>query len=652
MNLKTIIKSELLFESLEDRLKSAYVKWCKKTKSKIQQTVDDIYDADGYVEELDEYSVDFSDPNSEMYQKAEELYAKEDYEGILKMIVDHQCRGGRVDWEFKEWFSYRNLMKSSDIFQYKNEEELKVELRDAKEKSFTKKLKKALAGEDFDKIWENDDMLIVVPKSHVGACKFGQGTRWCTASKTTNLYFDSYYEKGILYRVLQKNDNYKELFSNFQMNNKLVSDIENLSKVSINLRRKQDSMSMVDKVDYAYGNKSTLEFLNSLPSEGYKAIKNYQSLNEQSIKKIIREEVDDFDWVRDIKTNDTIAREIYDTLKWHKVPDVTTDFIQVPWVDIVFAVRKRTMSDSKIPLITPSTFYKRFTKYVREHYNIFDTDTDVKEIYNKVRELMGDKIHGTITESNDFDWVKGVEPKLTKGLVLCPNHEKFSGGCKEVVKVDEVKDGYAPDKMVYLKDLETNNLYAETITNMMKWLSDDEYVISYQTLRESKNKLIKESGVENYLQSIASMTSGNQKKYYQWILNNLEQVPVVSYRSNEELKEKIDRFVKKMRRFGDFCQKKGCFDTAYNTAMYVPGVHYIEGYVQSMIPIVHAWNYLPEEGIYFDLINDIAWEEDSHFNEYYKVIDLDKSGVLKWSSKTGYGGGFMENPQFINSILS
>jgi hypothetical protein len=58
-------------------------------------------------------------------------------------------------------------------------------------------------------------------------------------------------------------------------------------------------MSMVDKVDYAFGDKSTLRFLNLLPSEGYKAIKNYQSLNEQSIKKIIREEVDDFDWIKD-----------------------------------------------------------------------------------------------------------------------------------------------------------------------------------------------------------------------------------------------------------------------------------------------------------------------------------------------------------------
>lgn len=299
MNLKTIIKSELLFESLEDRLKSTYRKWCKKMKLKDQDTLDDIKNADGYVEELDVYAEEFEDPYSEMYQKAEELYAKEDYEGILKMIADHQCSGVYIDREFKEWLSYRNLMKSSDIFQYKSERELAGELQDAKEKSFTKKLKKASAGEDFDKIWENDDMLIVVPKSHVGACKFGQGTRWCTASKQ-NDYFGSYYKKGILYRVLQKNDNYKELFSNLEgIKPGPNYDIENLSKVSINLRRKENYMSMVDKVDYAFGDKSTLRFLNLLPSEGYKAIKNYQSLNEQSIKKIIREEVDDFDWIKD-----------------------------------------------------------------------------------------------------------------------------------------------------------------------------------------------------------------------------------------------------------------------------------------------------------------------------------------------------------------
>ena len=45
------------------------------------------------------------------------------------------------------------------------------ELRDTKRKIIYQKLKSSL-GKDFDKIWENDDMLIVVPKSHVGI-KFG-----------------------------------------------------------------------------------------------------------------------------------------------------------------------------------------------------------------------------------------------------------------------------------------------------------------------------------------------------------------------------------------------------------------------------------------------------------------------------------------------
>ena len=396
MNLKTIIKSELLFESLEDRLKSAYRKWCKKMKLKDQETLDDIKNADGYVEELDVYAEEFEDPYSKMYQKVEELYAKEDYEGIHNLIADHQCRDLYIGAVFKDWLSYRNLTKSSDIFQYKSERELAGELQDAKEKSFTKKLKKASAGEDFDKIWENDDMLIVVPKSHVGACKFGQGTKWCTASKQNN-YFDSYYKKGILYRVLQKNDNYKELFSNFQMNNKLVSDIENLSKVSINLRRKENSTSMVDKVDYAYGNKSTLEFLNSLPSEGYKAIKNYQSLNEQNIKTIIREEINDFDWAKDVQTNHDIAKDIVNKTKfWMSDGDLRVD---LPFMSYHkgYSAKQLFKSSSLLKQKSPTIM---FLEFVKENYGFERTDymahsninPNVTDIWFRYKNLITQKV--------------------------------------------------------------------------------------------------------------------------------------------------------------------------------------------------------------------------------------------------------------------
>jgi len=97
------------------------------------------------------------------------------------------------------------------------------------------------------------------------------------------------------------------------------------------------------------------------------------------------------------------------------------------------------------------------------------------------------KLIKNILRENEWDWANKVEPKLTKGLILCPNHERFRGGCKEVFKVDKVRDRYAPNKLVYLKDLETGNRYANTIKDMMRWLSDGDYVISYQPLKESSD---------------------------------------------------------------------------------------------------------------------------------------------------------------------
>lgn len=97
------------------------------------------------------------------------------------------------------------------------------------------------------------------------------------------------------------------------------------------------------------------------------------------------------------------------------------------------------------------------------------------------------KLIKKILKEGEWEWANKVEAKLTKGLILCPNHERFSGGCKEVFKVDEVIHQHATDRMVYLKDLENGNRYANTMKDMMQWLSDGDYVISYQPLKESKD---------------------------------------------------------------------------------------------------------------------------------------------------------------------
>ena len=95
------------------------------------------------------------------------------------------------------------------------------------------------------------------------------------------------------------------------------------------------------------------------------------------------------------------------------------------------------------------------------------------------------KLIKKILKEDEWDWVKWVEPELTKGLILCPNHEKFVGGCLEILKVDKRRDRHAPDKLVYLQSLETGKRYANTLKKMMQWVSDGEYVMSHQPLKES-----------------------------------------------------------------------------------------------------------------------------------------------------------------------
>ena len=53
-------------------------------------------------------------------------------------------------------------------------------------------------------VFENDSVRIVVPEDQNAACYYGQGTRWCTAAKTSTNYFNHYSKDGKLYILLPK----------------------------------------------------------------------------------------------------------------------------------------------------------------------------------------------------------------------------------------------------------------------------------------------------------------------------------------------------------------------------------------------------------------------------------------------------------------
>lgn len=56
-------------------------------------------------------------------------------------------------------------------------------------------------------VFDNSSVRIIVPNDEAAACYYGQGTRWCTAAKSNNMY-DRYASDGDLYILLPKQPKY------------------------------------------------------------------------------------------------------------------------------------------------------------------------------------------------------------------------------------------------------------------------------------------------------------------------------------------------------------------------------------------------------------------------------------------------------------
>ena len=60
-----------------------------------------------------------------------------------------------------------------------------------------------------DKVYEDDSVIVVVPKDKVAACKYGRRTRWCTAATKGENYFDDYNKDGPLNIIIPKKPSYE-----------------------------------------------------------------------------------------------------------------------------------------------------------------------------------------------------------------------------------------------------------------------------------------------------------------------------------------------------------------------------------------------------------------------------------------------------------
>ena len=55
------------------------------------------------------------------------------------------------------------------------------------------------------KVYEDENVTVIVPEDEAAACRYGRGTRWCTAATRGQNFFDSYNRQGRMYILLPKN---------------------------------------------------------------------------------------------------------------------------------------------------------------------------------------------------------------------------------------------------------------------------------------------------------------------------------------------------------------------------------------------------------------------------------------------------------------
>ena len=109
-------------------------------------------------------------------------------------------------------FTYLKKLPKKDFAQYSSYKELKSDLDDVmgvvKEKS---------KEDEFDKLYEDKDLLVIAAKTWEASCKYGAGSKWCTTAKDTSSHWRRHNTTGteffwIFKKIPSSHPNYKFSF--------------------------------------------------------------------------------------------------------------------------------------------------------------------------------------------------------------------------------------------------------------------------------------------------------------------------------------------------------------------------------------------------------------------------------------------------------
>jgi hypothetical protein len=224
-------------------------------------------------------------------------------------------------WKAETIFRERNgivpniegIAKSfKDITQYENPEFIRtlIEIVDSKK---TEREKERELKSQAEKLYEDDDVLVIRPKSHAASCYYGANTKWCTTTTGNSGYFEKYIRAGLLYYFINKKENVKmALYKNTEDKKFEVYDA-------------QDNSVSLEKLRKSFPNQNDL--IDDLIGVG----EFIKSLREFSRGKIDYRELEDSDdAILKVKPSDplgqsTIGIDFDEDNKFFKTLDVSED---------------------------------------------------------------------------------------------------------------------------------------------------------------------------------------------------------------------------------------------------------------------------------------------------------------------------------------
>ena len=118
--------------------------------------------------------------------------------------------------EYLTYFNkYFNVIEVKDINKYKNLPDLynaisKYINNDGIATSKSDEIRKIK--EDAEKVYEDNEWVVIVPYTKEASCYYGKGTQWCTAAEKSHNYFDQYNNQGPLFININKIDGSKYQF--------------------------------------------------------------------------------------------------------------------------------------------------------------------------------------------------------------------------------------------------------------------------------------------------------------------------------------------------------------------------------------------------------------------------------------------------------